>query len=189
VTDQESYPPISYIFAGLPGSGKTTLALALSRRLRAAYLGIDTIEQALRDLCGLDVHGEGYEMAYRLAADNLRAGTSVVADSCNSIELTRNDWEQVAAKTGLHCVNIEVICSDKAEHRRRVETRTSTVPGLKLPTWSELETREYDEWSRDRILLDTSGRPEAACLNELLFELSLRAQQVLPGDVFKATRA
>ena len=81
--------PTLYIFAGLPGSGKTTLSRQLARRFGAAYLRIDTIEQALRDLCGVAVTGEGYRLSYRVAADNLQLGVSVVADSCNPIELTR----------------------------------------------------------------------------------------------------
>ena len=35
-----------YIFAGLPGSGKTTLAQRLAQWLRCTYLRIDTVEQA-----------------------------------------------------------------------------------------------------------------------------------------------
>lgn len=50
---------ILYIFAGLPGSGKTTLAQELAQRVKACYLRIDTIEQALRDLCALHVQTEG----------------------------------------------------------------------------------------------------------------------------------
>ena len=36
-----------YIFGGLPGTGKTTLARYLAHHQRAVYLRIDTIEQAL----------------------------------------------------------------------------------------------------------------------------------------------
>ena len=112
-----------YAFSGLPGSGKTTLSQLLAGRVKAVYLRIDTIEQALRDLCGTVVVGEGYDLAYRVAADNLRLGVSVVADSCNPIELTRDAWETLARDAQARCVNIEVTCSDAQEHRRRIETR------------------------------------------------------------------
>ena len=69
-----------YIFAGLPGSGKTALSQRLAQTLNAVHLRIDTIEQALRDLLGARVEGEGYRLAYRIAADNLRLGRAVVAD-------------------------------------------------------------------------------------------------------------
>lgn len=49
-------------------------------------------------------------------------------------------------------VNIEVTCSNTAEHQQRVETRPSTVVGLKLPTWNEVEAREYHSWDRAKEL-------------------------------------
>ena len=164
-----------YIFAGLPGSGKTTLSKLLARRIGAAHLRIDTIEQALRELCAVDVEAEGYRLAYRVASDILNIGVSVVADSCNPIELTRREWEQVALDVGARYLNIEVICSDTQEHRRRVETRTSTVPGLQMPTWHEVQSREYHDWTVGRIVLDTSGRLEAECIEELLTKLPSEA--------------
>src|SRR5688572_30698345 len=88
-----------YVFSGLPGAGKTVLSQQLATHFGAAYLRIDTIEQALRDICGINVQGEGYRLAYRIAADNLRLGVSVVADSCNPIELTRDEWEEVARQS------------------------------------------------------------------------------------------
>jgi predicted kinase len=36
------------VFGGLPGSGKSTVARALARQIKALYLRIDTIEQAIR---------------------------------------------------------------------------------------------------------------------------------------------
>jgi len=41
--------PKLFIFSGLPGTGKTTLSRQLAQHVGAAYLRIDTIEQALRD--------------------------------------------------------------------------------------------------------------------------------------------
>jgi predicted kinase len=160
--------PTLYILSGLPATGKSTVAQLLARRLRAAYVRIDTIEQGLRELCAVDVQGEGYRLAYRVVADNLRLGMSVVADSCNPLELTRREWERTATDAGAQYVNIEVVCSDLQEHRMRVDTRRSTVQGLRLPTWQEVTARTYDRWTSDRVVLDTFGRSARECVDELL---------------------
>lgn len=144
----------------------------LAQRVSAAYLRIDTIEQALRDLCSFEVEGEGYRLSYRIASDNLSLGISVVADCCNPIELTRRGWEQVALQAQADYVNIEVTCSDARAHRERVETRISTVSGLRLPTWSEVKNREYHEWTVERIVIDTADRSEIECVDDLLSALS-----------------
>ncbi|MCA9490342.1 MAG: AAA family ATPase [Myxococcales bacterium] len=160
--------PTLIVFAGLPGSGKSTLSQRLARRLRATYLRIDTVEQALRDLCGLRVEGEGYRLSYRIAADNLRLGVDVVADSCNPIALTRAEWREVATGVGADCVDVEVVCSDPEEHRRRVEGRGATVPGLRLPTWQQVLDREVEPWPEPPIRIDTAGRTVDACEAELV---------------------
>jgi predicted kinase len=172
VTNAKSEKPILYIFSGLPGSGKTTLSQIVAQRVKAVYLRIDTIEQALRELCSVDVQDEGYRFSYRIAADNLRVGMSVVADSCNPIELTRRAWERVALEAQADYVNIEVMCADAREHRLRVETRLSTVAGLRLPTWSDVENRQYHDWTVDRIVIDTANRSEMTCVEDLLSALS-----------------
>jgi len=156
------------IFSGLPGSGKTTLARMLSVYANAAFVRIDTIEQALRDLCEIAVEGEGYRLAYRVAADNLRLGQTVIADSCNPIELTRREWRSVAENEGCACVEVEVICSDPEEHRRRVEIREADIDRLILPTWLEVQSREYHPWTTDRVVVDTAGATPEESFRQLL---------------------
>lgn len=154
----ENEKPILYIFSGLPGTGKTTLSQKLCQNIKAIHLRIDTIEQALRDLCFIDVQGEGYQLAYKIAADNLLLDRDVIADSCNPISLTRNEWQNVAIESEANFINIEVVCSDIEEHRHRIETRHSNIEGLVLPTWENVGNREYHKWSSDRIIIDTANK-------------------------------
>lgn len=163
--------PTLYIFAGLPASGKTTLAQRLATDLNAVHLRIDTIEQAMRDLCNFQVEGEGYRLAYRIAADNLRLGLSVVADSCNTIELTRREWEDVAKAEGAEFVNIEILCSHTTEHRQRVEGKVNSVPNLQLPTWNDVLARAYHSWSVPRVEIDTAGTSPESSYEELRTQL------------------
>ena len=146
-----------YIFGGLPGVGKSTLATALASRLGAVYLRIDTIEQALRN-AGTDAGERGYAIAQQLALDNLRLGADVVADSVNSIEITRTAWRNVATSAECPFVEIEVICSTPDEHRRRIESRSSNIPGLTLPTWQQVIEREYEPWETEPVVVDTAGQ-------------------------------
>ena len=163
--------PLLISLAGLPGSGKSTLAEALAARLRAVWVRIDTIEQAIRD-AGIAQDGPaGYIVGYGIAALNLRLGHIVVADSVNPIAITRDAWRDVAAQVGARCIEIEVVCSDPGEHRRRVETRVVNIPGLVPPTWAEVVARHRDPWARKPLVIDTAGRPLEACVAEVLARL------------------
>jgi predicted kinase len=102
----------------------------------------------------------------------------VVADSCNPWELTRREWEAVAAQNGAEALNIEVLCSDTQEHHGRVETRKPEVAGLKLPTWEEIHSREYHPWNTPRITIDTAGRSIAESFAELNGEINRRIGSV-----------
>ena len=146
------------VFGGLPGTGKTCIAQEVARRSGAAYLRIDAIEQAIRNETGLgeEVGAIGYEVAYALAEANLALGRLFVADSVNPIAVTRQAWRQVAVRTGSPLLEVEILCSDKAEHRRRVEGRRADIPGLELPGWEDVMAREYAPWPDADLAVDTA---------------------------------
>ncbi len=161
------------IFAGLPGTGKTTLATEIARRIQATYLRIDSIEQAMTN-SSLKIHpveDAGYVAGYALAQDNLRIGGTVVADSVNPLETTRAEWLKTAERTGQDAFEVELVCSDSAEHRNRVESRGADIPGHSLPTWQDVIEREYHPWNRDHIVIDTAGKSIEQSLDELLTKL------------------
>lgn len=149
------------IFAGLPGTGKSTIAQQLAREVGAVYLRIDSIEQAIRASGMMAPDAEmgpaGYLAAFRIAADNLGLGRVVIADSVNPIRVTRDDYRAVAERAGVRFLEVEVVCSDRAEHRHRVEGRASSVEALTLPTWQQVEGRCYEAWDRAHLVIDTAA--------------------------------
>ncbi len=157
-----------FIFGGLPGAGKTTLARRLAAELRAVFLRIDTIEAALRR-SSLAIHpaeDAGYAAGYALAADNLRCGLRVVADSVNPIEITRSAWCECALAANSPFVEIEVVCSDPSIHKARVEARTADIEGYDVPNWTAVASRHYEPWPSANIVIDTASQsPEDSLAN------------------------
>jgi predicted kinase len=166
------------ILAGLPASGKTTISRALTRELGAVHLRIDTIEQAIVR-SGAATHPVGvvgYAVGYAVAEDCLRQGLTVVAESVNPLRVTRDEWCAVAARAGVPHLEVEVVCGDRAEHRRRAQTRRLDIPDLRRPTWSEIGRREYQPWDRERLVLDSARLSVAECV-----DLVREAAEVIPG--------
>ncbi|MDS0135812.1 MULTISPECIES: AAA family ATPase [unclassified Amycolatopsis] len=163
------------VLGGLPGTGKSTVARPLARALGAAYLRIDTIEQALVDSGELPARprAAGYVAGYALARDQLANGVCVVAECVNPLAITRDAWRAV----GDRVLEVELVCSDPVEHRARVEGRAGDIPGLELPTWRDVVEREYEPWDRDHLVVDTAAVTAAGCV-----ELILRYVGRLPAN-------
>lgn len=159
--------PVLVVVGGLPATGKSTIGRAAARAAGAAYVRVDTIEQAMarfpdRDGSRAGVRqavrwGLGYAVAYEVAGDLLAQGLHVFAECVNPLRITRDSWLATAAKHGAQPVEVELVCSDPAEHERRATTRTVDIPDLTLPTWQQIQDRDYAPWHRDHVILDTAG--------------------------------
>jgi predicted kinase len=162
--------------AGLPGTGKSTLARALGHALRAPVLSVDPIEAALFQ-AGVDraqpTGLAAYLVASALAERQLDLGLPVIVDAANYVEPGRQMWRDLAARRGVRLRWVEIVCSDDALHRARLERRGEYLPGLRAVTWDDVLRRraETEPWTDPRLILDTAA-PVEACLARALAHLS-----------------
>lgn len=161
--------PVLIVLGGLPATGTSTIARLVAAELGAAFVRIDTIEAALDraegDLDGPNrwVSPPGHVVGRAMAVDQLRGGLHVVADSVNPTDESRDAWRDAGRSVGARVVEVEVVCSDVDEHRRRAERLVSDIEGLVVPTWRQILDRDYEPWSRPRLVVDTAAlSPEDA---------------------------
>lgn len=160
--------------SGLPGVGKTTLAKELATRTRSVHLRVDSVEGALKRSV-LKIHpaeDAGYRAIAAIAADNLRLGFDVIADTVNPREISRRLWADTAASAGARLLDVEVICSDAAIHRQRVEARHSDIEGLGVPDWQAVRARPFEPWQGRRLVVDTSKVPVEDCAARVQDEMA-----------------
>jgi predicted kinase len=169
--------PVLVVVGGLPATGKTTVSRATAGKVGAAYLRVDTIEQAVvrfgrwqrssAELGHAVTWGLGYQVMYAVAEDLLVQGSHVFAECVNPLQLTRDAWRAVAGTTGARLVEVELVCSDPAEHERRATSRVVDIPDQVPPTWAEIVDRDYEPWDRPHVVLDTAGRSAGDAVVEL----------------------
>ena len=79
-----------------------------------------------------------------------------------------NSWRAVAAAANCRTLEVEFICSDAVLHRQRAESRSADIPDLKLPTWVEIQKREYEPWPAPHLVLDTARLTVDAAVDHIL---------------------
>ncbi|MBB4917357.1 AAA family ATPase [Streptosporangium saharense] len=150
------------VMSGLPGVGKSSIAQELGRLLPAPVLSVDPVEAAMWR-AGID-RGQptglaAYVVVEALASDTLALGQTVIVDAVNGAREAREQWRDLAHRRSVALRYIEVICSDRALHRRRLEGRQRDIDGFAEPTWASVEARRtaFGSWDEDRLVLDSTA--------------------------------
>ncbi len=147
---------------GEPGSGKSTIARALARRMGAVALDKDVIKAALLRV-GIDEQhaaAGAYEVFFAQGRTLVGQGLSVVLDNPVFWDSVERRWLEIAGLAGSPAVLIECVCPDREELARRLATREALESQPRDPLDLARHPGSRPTAFEPRLTLDTTRRLE-----------------------------
>ena len=154
--------PTLILFAGMPGSGKTTLARMVAQHLGLPIFSKDRIQRILRDHHLADEHtGDGYYIMLDMADEQLGLGVSAILDATFPLDHFRMVASEIAVRHDARLCALYCACSDDDLWRKRMTSRVQYVPGWRPVGWDDvLRMRQYYQpWHDNAAMIDTRYSP------------------------------
>jgi predicted kinase len=142
---------------GEPGSGKSTVARELGRRIGAIVLDKDVEKSALLRM-GVSEELAGpasYEAFFAHARALVEQGQSIVLDCPVFWESIEVRWRELAAVAGSPAILIECVCADRDEIVRRLATREALESQPRAPLDPTPRPGSRPTAFQPRLALDT----------------------------------
>jgi predicted kinase len=165
--------PTLILFAGMPGSGKTTLCRLLAQELRIPVFSKDRVQLVLRqrDLVKENT-GDGYYVILSQAEEHLGLGMSAILDATFPLDHLRLVASDIARRWGARFKAVYCSCSDDRVWRERMEQRSRAAdPDWNMATWADVQRMRayYKPWGDNALEIDSLKPPNENFLRALAY--------------------
>ncbi len=148
------------VMRGYPGTGKSTIARAISAALHAPLIDRDILRQKAVDIFGNLPHvGRfSYELMFALAEEQLSLGLSVVVDTPLTYRTTYEQAKELAQTFHAPMLVVHCQCSPEVQ-KRRLEGRVGKVSEFQITTWEEWMQWKprFEDFDDEGCIIDTSN--------------------------------
>lgn len=146
-------PSTLVIFSGLPGTGKSTLAGRLARKLHWPILKIDDVIGDVPKDAGISFWDAKVEILLDLVNTQLELGLDVIVDSV-FMNMDRHHAQELARKHQARFLPIYVFMSDDKLWQPRVTKRYNELDHKDVATWERIQHQRehFAEWEPQTAL-------------------------------------
>ncbi len=128
------------LMKGFPGSGKSTLSRALSRRLAWPLIDKDDVKDIADQHIQGETNGLAYDVMLNIVRRQLLQGLNVICDSPLTHPMTYERANTIAAETRASLVVVECICSDEQIWSQRITARKyRNLPAHHMTDWERVQ--------------------------------------------------
>jgi len=134
------------LLKGFPGSGKSTLGRALSRRLVWPLIDKDDVKDIADKQIQGETNGLAYDVMLNIVRRQLLQGLNVVCDSPLTHYMTYEHAKAIAMETRAQLVIVECFCSDEQIWSQRINARKKRgLPAHHMTDWERVQAyrRQY----------------------------------------------
>jgi predicted kinase len=124
------------MFSGLPGTGKSTLADRLARRLRWPLLSLDDVIGEVPADPGIEFWDSKVAILLTLVERQLTLGLDLIVDSV-FMNTDRHHAQEIARRNGARLAPVYVFISDDKVWEARVRMRFGAAQPQKVASWEE----------------------------------------------------
>jgi len=148
------------IVCGLPGTGKTTIAQEIAKKIKASHLNIDSIRKRLFKKPKYTYFESAlvYRVLFLIAEELLKKKINVVLDATFVFKFSRDEAKELAKKYKTQFKIIEAKCQEKILLKRiRKRKKTRALSDADEKVYFKIK-KEFQPIKKKHFVIDNSGK-------------------------------